>query len=398
MEVLNQASGKNWILYNGDSCEIIKGVPDASVGLSIFSIPFSTLYIYSDSVADLGNSADHEEFSRHYAYLCGELLRVTKPGRLAVIHCKDLPLYKGRDGTMGLYDFPALLSRVHTECGWTYHSRLTIWKDPVVEMRRTKNHGLLYKEVCKDSCGSRQGMADYLLIFRNWNGDFSDPVHDGERSERFSHYVGMEAPDPTEIANEFGFAVPSADRWGRWPKRNPFPVDSEAYRIWSIHVWRRYASPVWMDIDQMFVLNEKAATDPNDERHICPMQMDVIERCIHLWSNPGDTIFDPFNGIGSTGYVAIKQDRRYLGIELKSSYFEQSLKYLSILEDELNQPSLLDKLVDDQASPVEPSPAIYQMPDPSPVPMVREPVVDEPKARKRKAKKEPTTSMFSGID
>lgn len=269
-KVLDQDHGDTWTLYHGDSCELLKGLPDASVGLTVTSVPFGNLYIYSESANDLGNSGDHEEFGEHYRYLVGELLRVTKPGRLCAVHCKDLPLYKNRDGSMGLYPFPDLLVRVHLDAGWIMHSRVTIWKDPVTEMQRTKNHGLLYKELAKDSCGSRQGMADYLLVFRAWTGEFCDPVNAGSAGwERFDHYVGTEPPDPTTIADEFSFMRPVADRWGRWPKRNPFPPDSEAYRIWSIKVWQKYASPVWFDIDQMDTLNEKVATESSDEKHIC---------------------------------------------------------------------------------------------------------------------------------
>jgi DNA modification methylase len=338
--VIGESHGRDWSLYNGDSVEVIQAIPDASVGLAAFSPPFGNLYIYSDSVADMGNSADHEEFAEHYSFLVRELLRVVKPGRLCVVHCKDLPLYKNRDGSMGLYPFPSLLERVHLEAGWILHSRVTIWKDPVTEMQRTKNHGLLYKELCKDSCGSRQGMADYLLVFRNWNGEFRDPVHAEDNGERFDHYVGTDPPDPTTIANEFGFAVPTPDKWGRMPKRNPFPPGSEAFRVWSIKCWQKYASPVWMDIDQMNTLNEAAARESADCKHICPLQLDVIERAIHLWTNPGDVVFSPFAGIGSELYCALKTGRKAMGVELKGSYFETAAKYLGVLEKELNAATL----------------------------------------------------------
>lgn len=356
VNVLNQSSGKNWWLYHGDSCEVVKGIPDNSIDLNLFSPPFGNLYIYSDSVADMGNSGSHEEFAEHYRYLVGEMLRITKPGRLCVVHCKDLPLYKGRDGVMGLYDFPKLLSNIHDDAGWTYHSRITIWKDPVVEMQRTKNHGLLYKNLCKDSSGSRQGMADYILVFRKWGGEFNDPVNNGshevvnsetqeselKENERFSYYVGTSPPDPTLIADQFRFVQPIPDKWGKWPKRNPFPPDSEAFRIWSIKCWQKYASPVWFDIDQMNVLNERAARDNADCKHICPLQLDVIERCIHLWSNEGDVIFTPFAGIGSELYVSLKCKRNAIGIELKESYFKQASSYIAILENELGKSSLFD--------------------------------------------------------
>jgi len=356
MKVLNQASGRNWHLYHGDAVEVMRGLPTNSVGLSVYSPPFSQLYIYSDSVADLGNSADHAEFARHYEYVVHELFRITKPGRLCCVHCKDLPLYKTRDHEMGLYPLPDDITRVHRDHGWTLHSRITIWKDPVTEMQRTKNHGLLYKELCKDSCGSRQGMADYVLVFRKWDGEFCDPVREDQREERFDHYVGLNPPDPQEIAQQFGFMVPAADKWGRWPKINPFPLGSEAYRIWSIKCWQKYASPVWFDINQMDTLNEEAARENKDCKHICPLQFDVIERCVHLWSNPGDVIFSPFAGIGSELYAGLQTGRKSIGIELKESYFEQALRYLSILENELGQPTLFDGI--EQANVVPDLPAV----------------------------------------
>lgn len=332
MHCLNQESGRNWHLFHGDSCEVVKGLPDASVGMCLYSPPFSNLYIYSDSIADMGNSSGHEEFARHYSFLAGELLRITKPGRLCVVHCKDLPLYKNRDGSMGLFDFPGLLMRVHLEAGWVLHSKVTIWKDPVTEMQRTKNHGLLYKELCKDSCGSRQGMADYLLVFRAWTGDFGDPVSNG--GERFDSYVGTEPPDTRAICDEFGFP-----RHGRWPKRNPFPPGSEAFRVWSIKVWQKYASPVWADIDQMRTLNERVAREAGDEKHICPLQLDVIERAVHLWTNPGDVVFTPFAGIGSELYGAVSLGRKAVGCELKGSYFSKAAEFLRVLESDLATPT-----------------------------------------------------------
>jgi hypothetical protein len=338
MKVLDQAVGKDWILYRGDSCKVIGGIPDRSVGLCLHSPPFSNLYIYSDSVADMGNSSGHEEFFSHYRYLVAEILRVMIPGRLCVVHCKDLPLYKGRDGSMGLYDFPGAIVRLYTELGWTLHSKVTIWKDPVTEMQRTKNHGLLYKELCKDSCGSRQGMADYLMVFRSWEGEFTDPVTVG--GERFDTYTGFDPPDASAIALDQGLPSPIPDKWGRWPRRNPFPEGSEAYRIWSIKVWQKYASPVWFDIDMMNVLNERAARDSKDCRHICPLQLDVIDRAVQLWSNPGDVVFSPFAGIGSEIHGAIKAKRRGMGIELKDSYYDQAVTYISELEREMSVPTL----------------------------------------------------------
>lgn len=294
--VIDQAEGPDWMLYHGDSCRVMPGLPDASVHFSVYSPPFSNLYIYSDSEADLGNSANHAEFFRHYSWIIREKLRVTIPGGLTAVHCKDLPLYKNRDGAMGLYDFPGQVLRAHEEAGWTFHSRVTVWKCPKTEMERTKNHGLLYCELKKNSRGSRQGMADYVLVFRKWA--------DGMKEER----------------------VPQDEQ--------DFPVE----------LWRQWASPVWMDIQQPRVLNFKMATDGEDERHICPLQLDLIERCIRLWSNPGEVVFTPFAGIGSEVYTAARCGRKGVGIELKRSYWEWSVKNCRRLESEKSQLNLMDFL------------------------------------------------------
>lgn len=312
--------GEDWRLWLGDSCEVIKQIPDNLVDLTVSSPPFANLYIYSDSMADMGNSANYEEFFQHFKFLIGEMFRVTKTGHLAVMHCKDLPLYKNRDGAAGLQDFPGDIIRAFEACGWTYHSRVTIWKDPVTEMQRTKNHGLLHAQLCKDSCASRQGMADYLVVFRKWvdGQEFENPVNhpDGRKTKstesyRFDHYIGEDQPDFT------------------------------TKRDYSIQVWQRYASPVWWDINQMNVLNKAEAKANGDEKHICPLQLDVIARCIHLWSNEGDLIFDPFMGIGSVGYEAIKAGRKALGIELKPEYYQTSIKNITEAVNNKNAQRLL---------------------------------------------------------
>ena len=297
-----QVSGDNWQLWNGDCVTVMREkIADESVGLSIFSPPFSNLYIYSDSIADMGNSADHEEFFEHMGFMIRELYRITVNGRLAAIHCKDLPAYMGRDGAAGLIDFPGACIRAFEAGGWQYHSRVTIWKDPVTEMQRTKNHGLLHKQLCKDSAASRQGMADYLLVFRKWaEGDFLHPVRGTSPLIRFDKYIGDEGP-----------------------------TTNRTERDYSIQVWQRYASPVWFDINQTKVLQgSRHATSEDDERHICPLQLDVISRSLHLWSNPDDLVFSPFAGIGSEGYVALQNGRRFVGVELKESYFNQACENL----------------------------------------------------------------------
>ena len=293
------AHGEDWSLYLGDCVSTVKGkIAPNSVGLSVFSPPFSNLYIYSDADADMGNSADHAEFFRHFGFLIPELLRVTMPGRLCAVHCKDLPLYMGRDGAAGLYDFPADISKAFVAAGWTFHSRVTIWKDPVTEMQRTKNHGLLHKNFVQRREVCRQGMADYVLVFRKW----TEEIPDGQIAR---------APKPREFIGE-----------------QP-PTDWNDDRDYSIQVWQRYASPVWFDIRQQEVLEYIDARSEKDERHICPLQLDVIRRCVELWSNPGDLVLSPFTGIGSEGYVALEQGRKFVGVELKREYFETAVRNLN---------------------------------------------------------------------
>lgn len=296
--------GARWKLYEGDCVQVARKIPDNSVGLSVYSPPFENLYVYSDSMADMGNSSDSDEFFRHYEYLIREKLRITIPGRLSVVHCKDLPAYMGRDGAAGLKDFPGKIIAAHERCGWQYHSRVTIWKDPVIEMQRTKNHGLLHKSLCDDSCNSRQGMADYLIVFRKWDGKgdgFPDPVKGETDRVRFKQgeYVGTQPP-----------------------------VWQDSDRMNSINVWQRYASPVWFDVQQTRVLNYRHARSEDDVKHICPLQLDVIERSIHLWSNAGDLVYSPFTGIGSEGYCAVRMGRRFIGSELKPEYCEVAAKNL----------------------------------------------------------------------
>ena len=295
--VMNQAIGQDWALYQGDCVQTIAGIPDNSIDYSIFSPPFSTLYIYSDAVQDMGNSADNAEFFAHFDFLIPELWRVTVPGRLCSVHCKDLPLYMNRDGAAGLYDFPGDIVKHFTAAGWVLHSKVTIWKDPVIEMQRTKNHGLLYKnfQVRGEVC--RQGMADYVYTFRKWADD--------KVSEKPVIHL-----------------------------KNEFPLDT----------WQRYASPVWDDISQTNVLNYQVARDGDDEKHICPLQLDVIGRCLEIWTNPGDLVLSPFAGIGSEGVMALRTGRRFVGIELKESYWLWAKRYLEEAEIASHQLTLFDLL------------------------------------------------------
>jgi len=280
--------GDGWAVYNADTVEVMHGLPDGSIDCAIFSPPFSDLFVYSDSERDMGNCSSHEEFMEHYRFFADGLFRAMKPGRIACVHCTDLPTRKGRDGFIGLHDFGGDLIKAHQAAGFVYHARCTIWKDPVVEMQRTKALGLLYKQLKKDSAMSRVGMPDYMLFFRK------------------------DEPNPEPITHT----------------PDDLPVDQ----------WQELASPVWNTVRQGHVLNGRLARAEEDERHICPLQLDVIERCIKLYSNPGDLILDPFNGIGSTGYQAIKMGRRYLGVELKPEYAAQAAKFLA--EAEASQDTL----------------------------------------------------------
>jgi hypothetical protein len=279
---LNEAHGESWTAYHGDCVHVLRQMPAASIDFSVYSPPFGNLFIYSSSAADMGNSSCDGEFAEHYAYEVNEKFRVTKPCRMSAVHCSDLPMRAWIDGEIGIKDFSGDIVRIHTAAGWVLHSRVTIWKCPVVEMTRTKAHGLLYKTLQADSGRSRQGMPDYLLVFRK---------------------PGVNAEPITHTPGEF-----------------PLPL------------WQEIASPVWMTVNQTRTLNAAAAKDMGDERHLCPLQLDVIERALRMWSNPGDVVLSPFMGIGSEGFGAIKARRRFIGTELKESYFRQACRNLGMAE------------------------------------------------------------------
>lgn len=321
---IKQASGKNWTAYEGDCVEVLQGLPDNSVGMSIDSPPFKGLYIYSDSERDMGNCKTDDEFMEHYKFAIKETYRVTAPGRITAIHCKDLPAYAHRDGYAGLKDFPGEIIKAHEDAGWSYHSRITIWKCPVVERERTNNNGLLHKTVLRDRAQLRQGMADYLVIMRKTpdTGLMSDVPVKGKHG--FESYRGIDECDPR--------------RQGSFHPSN-FARKKVAHDD-SINIWRRYAEPVWWDINQRNVLNNKIARDNKDEKHICPLQLDVIARAVQIWSNPGDVILSKFAGIGSEGYETVKAGRKAVAIELKPAYFKQLCKNLTIADSELNEDQL----------------------------------------------------------
>lgn len=282
-----EKSGDDWTMILGDSVEEMKSIPDDSIHFCLHSPPFSSLYIYSNSYRDMGNSKTDAEFFEHYEYVIKELYRATIPGRLCAVHCKDLVDYKGRDGRAGLRDFPGDIIRAFERNGWKYHSKTTIWADPVTEMHRTHAHGLLWRQLRRDSSISRMGLPDYLIVFRKWP--------DGEDEEQ-----------------------------------SVIPVE-HTKKEYPVEMWQQVASPVWMTVNRMNVLNVQSARDDKDEKHLCPLQLDVVERAVKLWTNPGETVFSPFAGVGSEGVGSLKLGRKFLGIELKDKYFERACLNLDTL-------------------------------------------------------------------
>ena len=275
---------ESYRIEHGDCVQLIKGVESESVGLSVFSPPFAELYTYSDELEDMGNSKNYKEFLTAFDFLVSELYRVLWSGRNVVVHCMDLPIQKGKEGYIGLRDFSGMMLDLFTKAGFIYHSRVTIWKDPVVEMQRTKALGLLHKQVKKDASMSRVGIPDYLMVFRK-PGEHENPVHCN------------------------------------------IPVD----------LWQKYASPVWHDIEYGRTLNGREGREDKDEKHIAPLQLETIERAIHLWSNEGDTVLTPFMGIGSEVFQALKMNRKGIGFELKKSYFDLATKNCESVMEGKNQ-------------------------------------------------------------
>lgn len=294
VKVLAETHGDKYAIYNADCVDFLRQVPDASIDFSIYSPPFGDLFVYSDSAADMGNSSCNGEFMDHYGFLARELFRVVKPGRLVAVHCSDLPMRKWVEGETALKPFSDDLSACHRAAGWLLHCRVTVWRDPVVEMQRTKALGLLYKQLKKDSSMSRAGMADYVLVFRK----------PGKNAAPIGH------------------------------KPADFPVER----------WQQWASPVWTDIDQTDVLNGRIAREDKDSKHVCPLQLGLIERAVTLWSNPGETVLSPFAGIGSEGVVSLRLGRRFVGTELKAAYFDVAARFLAEAEREAATPDLLAML------------------------------------------------------
>ena len=279
MNCIEETVTDNWAMYRGDCVEVLKGIPDQSIGYSIFSPPFASLYTYSNSPRDMGNCRDRGEFFEHFGFLVDELRRVMKPGRDVSFHCMLLPTSKVRDGVIGLDDFRGDLIRAFQAKGFVYHSEVVIWKDPVTAMQRTKALGLLHKTVRTNASMSRQGIPDYLVTMRAPGDPVDKVTHDARQ----------------------------------------YPVDK----------WQKVASPIWTDIDPNDTLQFRSAREHDDERHICPLQLEVIRRGVDLWTNPGDVVLSPFAGIGSEGYVSIEMGRKFIGVELKESYYRQAVQNLN---------------------------------------------------------------------
>lgn len=315
MYLTDDAAGENWRLLLGDSCERLAEIQTGSVGLSICSPPFAQLYNYSPSPRDLSNSRDRDEFFEHYSYIIREQLRVTMPGRLAVIHVQQITLQKVLHGRIGLTDFRGQVIRAFEDVGWWLYRECTVDKDPQAQAIRTKSHALMFVTKERDAAMLGPALADYLLFFRA-PGD--NPV-----------------PVKTDVSN---------DEWIQWAR----PIWPGTPDVYAREVWDELGLAVprdcWYGIRETNTLNTRAAKDDADERHICPLQLDLIERCVRLWSNPGDLVLSPFAGIGSEGYVALQQGRRFVGVELKPSYWQTAAENLRRAEAESSAPSLFDEV------------------------------------------------------
>lgn len=287
-KVIEQAAGEGWSAHCADCVPFTAALPENSIDFSIYSPPFANLYIYSESIADMGNCASDDEFFEQYRYLVREKFRVTKPGRLTAIHVKDLVYYQNSSerGTAGLRPFSDDCTRLHIEEGWDFHSRITIWRDPVLEMQKTKAHGLLWKTLRADSTFARMGLPEYLLVFRKW-------AKDGEQAVPVEH------------------------------TKSSFPVEE----------WQQYASPVWnyprRDLPETDVLNVKVARSDKDEKHLCPMPLNITRRALRMWSNKGEVVLSPFMGIGSEGVASLEERRKFIGVELNPAYYRQAVKNLA---------------------------------------------------------------------
>jgi len=297
-------------LYNGDCVEVMRELPDGFVDMAVFSPPFANLYIYSDDLRDMGNCANEQEFFEQMDFMTDQLYRIMRPGRIVAVHCKQLALAKYKCGRSGLHDFRGDIIRHFEDHGFTYHSEVCIWVDPVAQMQKTKSQKLLYCNLRRDASVTGVGMPDYLVIFRKFPKDEDATVP-------IRHY----RPDEKRIHNA--------------------ATDTQ---VMDLDVWQKYASPVWYDIRRSDVLNVRVARDDKDEKHICPLQLEVIRRAVQLWSNPGEVVFSPFGGIGSEPYVALEQGRKAMAVELKPSYYRQMVKNCAEMESKPMQMDIFDAL------------------------------------------------------
>jgi len=301
--VINQQVTDEYAIYHGDCVEVMRGLPSGSIHFSMSSPPFGSLYSYTDATEDMSNVRTMEEFLDGMAFMVAEMYRVLMPGRLCAFHCMQIPAMKERDGYIGLKDFRGDLIRLYQRHGFVYHSEVAIWKDPLIEATRTKALGLMHKQLVKDSTRSRNGSLDYVVVMGK-PGTNPEPVtHD---PAGFTRYIGDPAKEPKSAKG----SVSGTNKY-------------------SHEVWQRYASGVWFDINPSDTLQKDSAREEEDSRHICPLQLTVIRRAIELWSNPGDIVLSPFTGIGSEGYVALEERRRFVGAELKESYYNQATRNLA---------------------------------------------------------------------
>jgi hypothetical protein len=314
---MDQHLGSNYALYHGDCLEVMPGLPDGSIHLSIYSPPFAGLYHYSSSDRDLSNARNHEEFFEMYGYVVDELHRVTMPGRVSCVHAMDIPLSNSGRGD-ALWDFSGEIIRLHEARGWQYSARYMVWKEPLTVRNRTMTKGLAHKTLVEDSSRCSVASADYLLVFRK-RGENPVPI---EHPVGLTGYAGERTP-PAEVVRYRGWTGKQTEnRYSHW-------------------VWQQYASAFWDDVRLDRVLPFRDARDPDDEKHVHPLQLDVIDRCLTLWSNPGERVLDPFAGVGSTPYSAVGNGRYGIGVELKRSYYIQSLRNLAVAGEEAEQEDLL---------------------------------------------------------
>lgn len=307
IKVKNQVIKKNYALYNSDCCEVVAGLPEDSIGFVIYSPPFADLYSYSDDAQDMGNNVSYKEFFTHFGYLADLLMKCMMPGRVMAVHAMDLPLFKRNGEEIGVKDFTGDIIRMFLKHGFVYHCpRITIWKDPLVTATRTKAISLAHKQLVKDSAICGVGGPDYILAFRK----------PGENPVRIPHERGL----TTYYGRR---SIPH----GLERYKN---VEEQRKNKYSHWIWQQYASPVWFDIRQTRVLPYREAREQDDQRHICPLQLDSIERCMELWSTPGDTVLSPFMGVGSEVFVAVKNGRKGVGVELKTSYYKQAVRNVEL--------------------------------------------------------------------